>query len=200
MEKEIIVQKGYNSIAKEYHHKRYIFSRKEELKHFASLLPKKAKILDAGCGSGIPVSKFLVNKGFHVIGVDISESMLKLARKNVPKAKFVKESMTDLKFSKSFFDGITAFYSIIHVPREKHIKVFKTFYRILKPKGVILISLCPDEWEGIANFHGEKMFWSYYAPKKSLKIIKDVGFNVLLDRVIEDGNEKHYWIIAQKKN
>lgn len=200
MEKEKIVRKGYDSMAKDYYQNRNRFRRKEELEHFASLMPKKAKILDAGCGGGIPVSKFLASKGFSVIGVDISESMLRLARKNVPTARFINGSMTNLKFQKAFFDGITAFYSIIHVPREKHAKVFKAFYRILKPKGVILVSLGFDEWEGTAGFHGEKMFWSYYSPKKSLRIIKEAGFKILFNKIIKDGNERHFWVIAQKKD
>jgi len=198
MKKEELVKKGYDGMAKKYHLNRSNFVRKRELELFSSFLPKKAKVLDAGCGSGVPVTKFLVNKNFSVVGVDISEGMLKLARKNVPKAKFVKSNMIQLKFPKSYFDGITAFYSIIHVPREKHLKVFKKFYQILKPKGIILVSLGADEWEGIGEFHGQKMFWSHYSPKKSLKIVKSAGFRIIFDKIIEDGNEKHYWIIAQK--
>lgn len=201
MNKEKLVEEGYDKIAEKYHKGRNRFSRKKELERFAKLLSKKvnANVLDAGCGSGIPVAKFLIKKGFGVTGVDISESMIKLARKNVPKAKFIKKNLTKLDFAKNSFDGITAFYSIIHIPKEKHQSIFKTFYKILKPEGIILVSLGIEEWEGVEEFHGKNMFWSHYSSKKSLKIIKNSGFKILFNKIIEDGNEKHYWIIARKK-
>ena len=59
-------------------------------------------------------------------------SMLELAGENVPEAAFVKRSMTSLGFREDSFDGLTAFYSIIHVPRERHSSLFDDLHRILK--------------------------------------------------------------------
>src|SRR3989338_4885025 len=72
---------------------------------FLKKLPKRGKILDVGCGSGLPVSKLLVKKGFDIVCIDISGTMIHLAKKNVQKAKFIKMSMTDIKF-RNEFDGI----------------------------------------------------------------------------------------------
>jgi ubiquinone/menaquinone biosynthesis C-methylase UbiE len=198
-EKEEIVRKGYDLMAGDYHKNRHIFGNKKELEDFTDLLPRKANVLDLGCGAGVPVTKFLVNSGFTVTGVDFSESMLNLAIKNVPEATYVKKNMTELDFKDNTFDGLTACYSIIQVPREKHAPLFQMFHRILKPNGILLISMGSTCWEGTEKFHGTQMFWSHYNPEKTLQIITDTGFEILLDKLIVDGGEKHYWILAKNR-
>jgi ubiquinone/menaquinone biosynthesis C-methylase UbiE len=199
MEKEEIVRKGYDRLAEKYQAIRHAFNSERELGEFAGLLPKKAKVLDVGCGDGVPVAKFLVKRGFDVTGIDFSKNMLKLARKNVPKAKFVLKDMTKLDFKTGSFDGLTAFYSIIHVPRKKHFLMFQSFHRTLKPKGIMLICLGPDEWEATDKYHGTEMFWSQHAPEKALKLVKKAGFEKISDNILVRGGEKHYWILAKNK-
>lgn len=186
-------------MAGKYHANRHVFGNKKELEAFVGLLPRNAKILDLGCGAGVPVTKFLVDSGFNVTGIDFSESMLNLATKNVPEAKFIKKNMTELDFKDKSFDGLTACYSIIHVPREKHATLFQTFHRVLKPNGIILISMGSTGWEGTDEFHGTPMFWSHYAPKKTLQMVTDAGFHILFEKNIVDGGEKHYWILAKTR-
>lgn len=198
-EKESLVKKGYDKIAEEYQADRHGFDHVKELEEFASLLPKNAKVLDVGCGAGVPVAKFLVDSGFEVVGVDFSENMLRLARKNMPQISFIRKDMAKLDFADNSFDGLTAFYSIIHVPREKHSLLFKSFNRILKPNGIMLACMGPDEWEATEDYYGTKMFWSQYSPEKSLRLVKDTGFEVIFDKVLERGKERHYWIMARNK-
>jgi ubiquinone/menaquinone biosynthesis C-methylase UbiE len=52
------------------------------------------------------------------VGIDLSENMLRLAKRNMPQTTFIRKDMTKLDFADNSFDGLTAFYSIIHVPRE----------------------------------------------------------------------------------
>jgi len=198
-EKEEIVRKGYDKIAEKYQADRHVFDNIKELEELESLLPKNAKVLDVGCGAGVPVTKFLVDSGFDVTGVDFSESMLKLAGKNVPKAKFIKKDMTKLDFRDNSFDGLTAFYSIIHVPKEKHSSLFQSFHRILKPNGSMLVCMGPDEWDATEEYYGSRMFWSHYSPEKSLQLVKDAGFQILFEKHLVKGREKHYWILARNK-
>lgn len=197
--KEEIVKKGYNKIAQDYQTNRRVFDNRKELEEFVNLLPKNAKVLDVGCGAGVPITKFLVESGFDVTGVDFSESMLKLARRNVPEARFIKKDMTKLDFKSNSFDGLTACYSIIHVPREKHFSLFQSLHRIIKPNGVMLISIGPDDWEGTDEYYGARMFWSHYSPEKSLQIIKDAGFKIVFGKQIVSGGEKHYWVLAKNE-
>lgn len=195
-----IVEKGYDKIAQKYQDQRGKFHRTNELKLFANNFKKGARILDLGCGAGIPIMKFLVDQGFNVTGIDFSKEMLSLAKKNVPETKLIKMNITEIDFPDNTFDGLTAFYSIIHVPGEKQSDLFKKIHKLLKPGGIMLVSMGSEEWEGTnKNFYGAKMIWSQWSPKKSLQIINDAGFEILFDKNIEIGGETHYWIIAKCK-
>ena len=193
-----IVKEGYNKIAKDYHKWRISSGDTKLLKKFVKILPKKSKVLDAGCGAGVPVARFLTESKLDVTGIDISKNMIKLARENVSTARFLKMDMTKITFKPNSFDGIVSFYAIIHIPREKHKKVIKNFYKVLKPGGLALLCMGNDDWESIEMYKGTKMFWSQYAPEKTLKIIQNGGFNIIFDRVIKIGGESHYWILAKK--
>ena len=205
MDKEKIVQEGYNKIGKKYQDLRLKFNTKE-IEEFAKLLPKNAKVLDAGCGTGIPYTKFLLDLGYNVIGVDFSKEMLRVARENIPNGKFIEKNITKLDFSDDSFDGLISISVIIHIPREKHRPLFEQFHRILKQNGVILVTMACSEWEAIGEFCSEKMFWSHYEPAKSLQIIKASGFKIIKDWYVtipdwynEDSEfEKHYYILAKK--
>jgi ubiquinone/menaquinone biosynthesis C-methylase UbiE len=197
--KESVVRNSYDKIAREYHIGRSKFDHRKELKEFVSLLNENAKVLDVGCGAGVPVAEFLVKSGFDVTGIDFSENMLELARKNVPKAMFIKKDMNKLDLAENSFDGLVAFYSIIHVPREKHSSLFESFHRILKPEGVMLVCMGPDEWEATDEYMGTTMFWSQYSPETSLCLVKNVGFQIVYDQILVRGGEKHYWILARNR-
>ena len=88
MDHKETVKAGYNQIAD-----RYLAARKIDtenvrlLEDLITRLPKGAKVLDAGCGAGIPICQKLSEK-FEVTGVDFSEAQIELAKKNVPNARF----------------------------------------------------------------------------------------------------------------
>ena len=162
--KEKIVRNGYDKIAEEYQANRNCFNSKGLLKKFSSYLSDNAMVLDAGCGAGVPCISLLVEMGFEVIGVDFSKSMLQIAKKNVHEAHLIKGDLICLGFRNDVFDGLIAFYSIIHIPREEHFSLFQSFHKILKPNAVMLICMGPDKWEGVDEYFGIKMFWSHYNP------------------------------------
>ncbi len=198
LKREKIVRNGYNEIASIYNEIRNRFNNEKELMHFASLLPKRAKVLDAGCGAGVPVAKFLVEQGFSVIGIDIAVNMLEIAKTQVPEAEFLEGDMTQLTFPDAIFDGVVSLYAIIHVPREKHELIFQNFYRILRPGGILFFCTGTDDWEGSDDYYGATMFWSHFSAEKSLELVKRTGFSVISDEIIERGGETQYWVFAKK--
>lgn len=195
-----IVENGYNKIAEEYMNQRDLFDIQKELKEFMALIPEKGTILDVGCGGGIPVAKKLFENGFQVTGIDISENMLSLAKKNVPEVKFLKMDMKEINFDEKTFDGITSTYAIFHIPRENHKELFKTLHSILKDNGVILVSMGSSKWEEVSEFYDAPMYWSHYKGNKNREIVEQSGFEIIFAEDREHGGETHYWILARKNN
>jgi ubiquinone/menaquinone biosynthesis C-methylase UbiE len=195
-----LVEQGYNSIAEDYYSHRNLSKFNSELEEFASLLPEDPYVLDLGCGAGIPTAKFLTGRGIKVTGIDLSETMLNLARKNVPSAEFIKMDMNELKFNDDTFDGIISVYALFHVPREKHLEIFKKAFKILKSGGILMINIGLHESEGTSRFFGVPMFWSNFSQQTTLNLVKKAGFSILTEAVLERGGEYQYWIFGKKRN
>ena len=121
---------------------RKVFS-KYTIKAFQKL-PKmvKPRILDIGCGSGVPTMELAKLSDGEIIGIDIDqESLDRLSRKIEQeglnnRVKALKCSLLDIKFPDNSFDIIWAEGSITSLGVEKSLRGWN---RILKPKGFIVI-------------------------------------------------------------
>lgn len=192
-----LVQEGFRQIADRFAEDRSPFDNRRELVEFSRFLPKHAEVLDVGCGVGIPAAKYLVDEGCRVTGVDIAEPMLEIAKKNVPQATFLTGDMTQLHFPDGSFDGIVSLHAIHHVPREQHEEIFRSFHRILKHQGVLMISSATDEFEGTKEHYGVPMFWSHFSPEQTVDLLRTAKFNIVSDYHVESHGKLHYWIIAK---
>jgi ubiquinone/menaquinone biosynthesis C-methylase UbiE len=197
---ENIVRNAYNIIAKQYDSERGRFQNNLQLDLFLKYLPKNSKtILDAGCGSG-RVMRIIQEYGFSVVGIDFSKEMLNLSRANTSDSELLEMDMSNLGFKDAVFDGIVVMYSIMHLPKIKHALIFEDFHRILRTSGCILVSLGIGELEIVEEYKpfGVLNYWSNADPNLSLATMKGGGFEILFDKVLEQGGERFYWIIARK--
>src|SRR6185436_5933856 len=81
-------------------------------------LTPEARVLDLGCGCGVPLTKALAEAA-NVVGVDFSGVQLRRARQLLPPAAaLLRADMTALEFKPGAFRAVVAAYSIIHVPLE----------------------------------------------------------------------------------
>ncbi len=193
-----IVKNTYNKIAQTYAGERDAFPNIPYLEKFIALLSPGATILDLGCGAGAPIDRFLVDKGFKVIGVDLAEKQIELAKKSVPEATYQVKDMSELQPNEYSVDAVISFYAIFHIPRKTHKLLFQKIHSFLKPNGIILVTMASTDWEGIdEDFYGEKMYESHYAPEVNSQIVKEAGFNIILDEIDTSGNEKHQVILAK---
>jgi 2-polyprenyl-3-methyl-5-hydroxy-6-metoxy-1,4-benzoquinol methylase len=204
MDYKATVKAGYNKIADQYLATRTMDSADVKLlDDFMELLSSDAKVLDAGCGAGIPISKRLAEH-FDVTGVDFSEAQIELAKQNVPNAKFLCEDMTRLKFREYTFDGICSYYAIIHIPREEHELLLANFHHMLKTGGVALLCLGAQNLidDTDENYLGTRMYWSHYDSETYIKMLKACGFAIIWAKYIKDESFEgagHLFALAQKK-
>ncbi len=76
---------AYNQTAKSYEEKTSALPQREPPSSFISAIAPRGHVLDLGCGPGLDAAYF-IHQGFEVTGIDLSEEMLSLARKNAPEA------------------------------------------------------------------------------------------------------------------
>ncbi len=112
---------------------------------FINKLSTSSHVLDYGCGSGNVVFD-LQEKGFNIIGSDISESFLEIAKKKQKDSRslFIKADSKDLVKQKLKFDGIISEYSLIHLDYFTTQDVLSDFNKILTDKGLLYLSLQAD--------------------------------------------------------
>lgn len=197
------VKEGYNAIAD-----RYLAERTRDsedvrlLSEFVERLPAAARVLDAGCGAGIPISQILSER-FDVTGVDFSEAQIERAKKNVPRAAFLCQDMTKLDFPPNTFDGIVSYYAIIHIPREEHQPLLARFHRMLKPDGLAFLCLGAEHLiDDIAeDYLGTRMYWSHYDRETYLEMLQEIGFQIIWSKIVMDETSEgsgHLFVLAQK--
>jgi ubiquinone/menaquinone biosynthesis C-methylase UbiE len=203
MNNKEIVKTGYNAIADTYLKIRATDSEDIRLlEELVQRLPKGARVLDAGCGAGVPVA-LILSRYFSVVGVDFAEGQIQLARKMVPRAEFVCQDITSLDFPDSTFDAICSYYAIIHIPREEHEGILRSFYRLLKPSGLALLCLGAEDLNDdiVEDYLGARMYWSHYDAKTNLGLIKDCGFKLIWSKIVADATSPgpgHLFVLARK--
>lgn len=128
-------------------------------------------VLDAGCGTGY-LSQQLKDHGAHVVGVDLSERMLDIARKECPGIDFRLDSCSDLRtLEDAQFDLVIANYVLMDTP-DLHAAI-QSFYRVLKPGGaavLVFLHPCFPQGRSVRGGDGTQVTYQwdspYFEPRK----------------------------------
>lgn len=96
-------------------------------------------VAEVGSGPG-RVTAYLHGLGVPVFGVDLSPVMVAMARRTYPGLRFEQGSMTDLDLDDGTLGGLAAWYSLIHIPPERHPDVLAEFHRVLAPGAHLLLA------------------------------------------------------------
>ena len=197
-----LVAKGYDAISEAYL-SRFGASavRAHWLRRLIDLTQAGDRILDLGCGPGVPVASTLVDEGRQVVGVDGSHGQIELARSYVAGAEFLQADMCGLQMKASSFDGVCAFYSITHLPRELHRPLFENILGWLRPGGVFLASLGVKEtvaWTG--EWMGAQMFFSHFDARWYVQCLKQLTFHIEAAEIVaqDDEDGEFLWVVARR--
>jgi|Deesub1362A_J573_1020465.scaffolds.fasta_scaffold21142_2 SAM-dependent methyltransferase len=115
------------------------YFEQERLRISIDMIDKlQGKILDIGCGSA--KYHFLFNNFEEVYGIDADYKAIEIARKRNPKRKYYVCDASKLPFEDNFFDVITCFEVIEHLPKEKFGELLSEIKRCLKKSGIFILS------------------------------------------------------------
>jgi len=163
-----------------------------------SLLPPQCRVLDVGCGTGVPVSQMLSEAGLEVHGFDIAPKMVELASNRV-KGSFVVSDMVTYQPEGQFAAVFMIFAHLQMHYAEFHAACLK-FARTLQPGGLFVIGQMPSDryvsgdssaYEGgtcyvedyNAPFMGEPLPTFMMSGEGQREFVQSMGFEILSETI-----------------
>ena len=145
---------GYEKIAE-----RFIKHRQQDVneigasavREWAKSLAPNSAVLDLGCGSGIPISKVLVEAGMKVYGIDASPAMVKRFRGNFPDVLIACEAVENSDFFDQKFGAIVAWGLIFLLKKDIQESLIQKVSEALRSGGRFLFTspYQKTQWEDI---------------------------------------------------
>ncbi|KKD04872.1 class I SAM-dependent methyltransferase [Streptomyces sp. WM6386] len=171
---------------------------------FAELVGKGAAVADLGCGPG-RVTAYLDSLGLSVFGLDLSASMLAIARRENPGLRFEQGSMLELDVADGSLAGVVSWYSSIHTPVERLPSLFAEFRRVLAPGGHLLVAFqVGDEPKRHDRPFGHDVILDFQRrrPEAIVELLEAAGFAMVSRTVREPCHEwestKQAFLIARR--
>ena len=200
----------YDHIAEQFNADRTRLRPNEEryLSCLLEPLRESGRVLDLGCGTGRPIAEYIAARGHDVVGVDGSEAMLALARKRLPKHRWIHALMEEVEFREQTFDAAVCWDSLFHLPRRFYAPVISKIHRWLKPGGRLMVSSggASDEKENSDGFtdtmFGHEFYYDSLSPKKMVAMMQETGFEIIVAEMCDQpdgGRNKGKWATVAAK-
>jgi SAM-dependent methyltransferase len=159
------------------------------LKAFSRRLSEKPLVLDLGCGTG-GESKRMIGLGADVIGIDNSLESIKLARANVPEARFIFQDILKMHFNAGSFDGVFEAGVLFHFKKREQARILWMIRAMLKPGGTFLSIYPEGNFEGYDEMkQGERTYkryarriskedWKGMVERRALIFVEELPFEI----------------------
>lgn len=176
----------YDSVAQSYAEKTAQFGAAEHeqiLKMEGMLRPDHSKlIVDFGCGPGRDVP-FYVDRGFDVIGVDVSGELLKIAKAASPNQKFIQSDFATVDIKANSAAIVIHSSTLQHVPKESLERVLRKSFETLEPGGIFYAHYRSGEGESlsVSTEYGVPIarFIALYTETEMEAALRKVGFEII---------------------
>lgn len=172
---------------------------------FLSFLPKGSTILDVGCGGGIKTN-YLANQGYAASGVDFSEKMIEIAKRDYPTLQFAVLDMYNIDTYSQTVDGIFVQAALLHIEKARVLEVLGKMKNKLNPGGVIYIAVKAMRNNGIEeevkteNDYGYdyKRFFSYFTLDELKGYFKQLDLEVIWEGGADTSMSHWVQVIGKK--
>ncbi|HJQ26101.1 MAG TPA: class I SAM-dependent methyltransferase [Blastocatellia bacterium] len=165
------------------------------VRDWARTLPPGATVIDLGCGSGLPITRVLVEAGLNVYAIDAAPSLVQAFRNNLPDVPVTCEPVEDSLFFERMFDGVIAWGLIFLLPAEAQRRLIQRVATLLMPGGRLLFTSCaePFVWnDAMTGLESRSLGAVEYR-----RALSSVGLSLI--REYEDEGENHYFDALKKE-
>ena len=145
------------------------------LQRTAEGLPKGARILDLGCGSGEPAGRFFLHRGHDVTGYDLSPAMIDLARASYPSGAWHVGDMRSLDHQGPF-DAVIGWDSFFHLSTDDQRVLLPELASLVADQGVMLFTVGHDEGAVDGQVFGDVVPHGSLSPQEYRSILETKGF------------------------
>src|SRR5262245_14298197 len=142
---------------------------------FMAQMPRPARVLDLGCGSGWPVARHLAAGGLRVTGVDSSPTLISLCRRRLPDHDWMVADMRTLSLA-CRFEGILAWDSYFHLDHDDQRHMFAVFAAHAKPGTILMFNAGPRRGEAIGTYRGDPLYHASLAASEYRRLLGQSGF------------------------
>lgn len=133
------------------------------------------RILDLGCGTGRPISEFLLRRGFCVTGVDQAEDLLALARRRLPEGRWLQAQM-EMFEPDEVYDGAIIWDALFHVPRDRHEPILQKVVRSLRPGAKLMLTVGGSDHPAFTDtMYGHPFFYDSLPPEQTVSVLENLG-------------------------
>ena len=175
-----------------------IGARVDDIKRGFSYINKKdPKILEIGCGNGRE-AKEIVKRTSDYSGIDISEKLIEIARRENPDSKFEVADTENYIFPKGI-DIIFAFASLLHSDKSKIKKIFDLACEALNKEGIFYLSLKYGNYQELTkeDEFGTRTYY-FYTPELIKELTGD-KYKGIYEDIQDFKGQKWFTIILQKQ-
>ena len=170
----------------------------EAHKRAIAFTKNRGAALDVGCGCTGRLIDLLLSNKFTPEGVDVSEKMVKLARKSHPEVKFHQQDICEWSPSQKY-DFITAWDSIWHIPLDKQANVISKLVNVLNLNGIMIFSFggVNEPGDHTDDTMGPMMYYSSLGTNGFIQVFLDNGCTIK-HLEFDQHPELHTYIVAQR--
>ncbi|MDV4146070.1 class I SAM-dependent methyltransferase [Shimia sp. FJ5] len=150
------------------------------LQRWLDTLPRPARLLDLGCGSGRPIAPFLLQQGHHLTGYDYSPEMIALAKQHFPTEDWPNANwqVADIRALPEGprFDGILSWDGVFHLSPEEQRAALPRMAALLRPGGAMMLTVGYGEGAVTGTVNSETVYHASLSTPDYIATLKAAGF------------------------
>jgi SAM-dependent methyltransferase len=148
------------------------------LDRFCALVPTGAAVLDIGCGSGLPIARELILRGYDVTGLDATPTMLAQFQANLPNAAAHLGDMRELALDRRFA-GLLAWDSFFHLSPSDQRGMFPRFQAHAAAGTALMFTSGDVEGVAMGELEGDPLYHGSLDPDEYRSLLGAAGFAVI---------------------
>ncbi|MFB7862851.1 class I SAM-dependent methyltransferase [Streptomyces sp. NPDC056069] len=170
-------------------------------------LARGSRVLDVGSGTGRPAADLLARAGHEVTGIDVSATMVELARQQVPGARFEQCDVRDFTPPEGGYDAVCAFFPLLMMSRAEASAALLRMASWLAPGGYLVSATVPADVEDVEIvWMGRRARVSSFSAADYVRLLReDCGLEILYEAVsvfrpaeASAGPEEHLFCYARR--